>query len=161
MGQRVKAAFATGSVLLWVVLLGSCARQPEASGTSTPASSLAPPPQIARTWPESVATKEELLKLGTFSPRWTKLEHEGIGIAVAVEELPTDSESYINVIGYVHNRHFREWRRFFDVQLRGAGGVEVRHEVQAKRIVVVGTANNDLRDQRLFAFDLRAVHDDR
>jgi len=111
-------------------------------------------------WPDAVTTKEQLLALGSFEPEWKEFVYDGMQLAVAVETLPTDSESYIDLVGYVLNRHFHEWRRFFVVQIRSAGGIEVRID-ESGMLEALGTANNDLRGKRLFAFDLRAVYDDR
>jgi hypothetical protein len=75
-------------------------------------------------WPESVETVADLDGLGFFNAKWTHFEHDKMRIAVAVEDWPTDGESYIDVYGYVFNVHFEQWRRFLAVKIRGAGLVE-------------------------------------
>jgi hypothetical protein len=92
---------------------------------------------------------------------WKELRHGGMELAVAIETLPTDNESYIDVYGYVYNRHFQEWRRFLAGQIRGAGGLEIRLDDATGVLSAVGAANNDLRGKPLLTFDLRAVDDDR
>jgi hypothetical protein len=112
-------------------------------------------------WPESVETVAELDGLGFFNAKWTHFEHDKMRIAVAVEDWPTDGESYIDVYGYVFNVHFEQWRRFLAVKIRGAGLVELDYDQRAGRLSVIGRANNDMYGQRLFTFDLGAVYDDR
>jgi hypothetical protein len=144
-----------------------CTSQPSPTRSATTTSSTVPatpasaPAAAPFSWPESAATDAELSAIGAFNPTWNRFDFNGMKLAVAVEVWPTDGESYIDLHGYVYNLHFREWRRFFGVKVRGAGGVDVRLEEREGLLVAVGTANNDLREQRVFVFDLRAVHDDR
>lgn len=130
-----------------------------APAASAPSRTTVEKESTASSWPFEVETKDELLRLGVYSPEWKQLTFEGMDLAIAIETMPTDGESYIDVRGYVFNRRFKSWRRFFDVQVRGAGGVNV--SVDGSDLVVTGTANNALRGEALFTFDLRAVHDDR
>jgi len=111
-------------------------------------------------WPQQAKSVAELRRLG-MSPEWHELVHDWMKIAVVVETLPSDGESYIDVYAYIYNHHFREWRQFFAVKVRGAGGVAVELDSQSGRLEVLGTANNALGRRPLFTFDLAAVHDDR
>lgn len=110
----------------------------------------------SRAWPLSVKTRAQLSSLGMFgAPTWNNFTHEGRELAVATETSPTDNESYIDVHGYVRNRHFDEWRRFFAVKIRGAGMVNVQMSESLGTLSVVGAANKPQ-----FTFDLRAVMGD-
>jgi hypothetical protein len=113
------------------------------------------------TWPRAVKTRELLLHTGLFAPEWAEISHNGKQVAVAIETLPTDGESYIDVYAYVFNRYFREWRQFIAVKIRNAGTVELEHDEQTGSLAIIGRANNDLNGARLLSFDLRAVSDDR
>jgi hypothetical protein len=104
-----------------------------------------------------------LRRFGFFHPgvEWKEFQYKGLDLAVGIETLPTDNESYIDVYAYVFNRHFKEWRRFVATQIRGAGLIEVRVDAAAGTLTAVGAANNDLRGKAVLSFDLRAVYDDR
>jgi len=172
-------------MVVMVMLLVGCQKQPASGTTSTIAAAASQPstsamlrpttgPAVSTSpratklaapnpfaWPQSVKTRKELLATGHFPKKWTELTHNGMKIAVAIEELPTDSESYIDVYGYVYNLHFTEWRQFFAVKIRGAGDILLRHDKAAGLLSVRGAANNDLNGKPLFTFDLSAVYDDR
>lgn len=154
------------ALLLVAGLLAACGPRPAApapcAASSQPAGDRVDR-VAAAAWPLAAPAPDGLRALGTFrpGPEWRHFEVRGMKVAVATEVLPSDGESYIDLYGYVHNRRFREWRRFLAVQLRGAGHLEVRLDEATGTLVAVGAANNDLRGQPLFTFDLRAVHDDR
>lgn len=114
-------------------------------------------------WPEVVASREALRRAGRFGLgiAWTELQYDRMELAVAVEELPTDGESYIDVYAYVFNRRFREWRRFLAAQVRCAGQLDIRVDASAGTLQALGAANNELGGKALLTFDLRAVRDDR
>jgi hypothetical protein len=152
-------------VLVLGVLLSSCRPHPPAAAAprGRAGATNRDCPERPSAWPLAVASKDALRALGSFrpGPEWRHFDYRGLAVAAAIDVLPSDGESYIDVYGYVHNRHFREWRRFFAVQIRGAGLLELRLDEATGTLAAVGAANNDLKDQPLFAFDLRAVHDDR
>ena len=132
------------------------------AGATSPPDARAPTTESAA-WPEAVKTREQLLALGEFrpGPEWKQLTYRGMELAVAAETWPSDNESYISIYGYMHNVHFKEWRRFVAVQIRGAGAVDLRLDETTGVLAVVGAANNELKGKALFTFDLAAVSDDR
>jgi len=118
-------------------------------------------PQGPQYWPRSVKTKDELRKKGLFPADWKWLEDDGMQIGIAVVDRPTDSESYIDVFGYIYNRSFKEWRPFLTANLRNAGDVKIDLDRKHGALKVVGAAKNDLNGRVLVLWNLAALSDDR
>ena len=109
--------------------------------------------------PETAATKAELRE---FLPvKWKWFEHEGMKIAVGVYVLPSFGESYIDVYGYVDNKHFKQWRRSCIVKTRNAGRVEVLLDSKQGFVKVIGAANNRLKGKTIVMWNIAALSDGR
>jgi len=65
-------------------------------------------------------------------PDWTIHEIDGMEILVGISELPTDSEPYFDIHGYVYNRSFKEWRPFCLVKLRNVFQVKTQLDKDAR-----------------------------
>ncbi|MCH8046713.1 MAG: hypothetical protein IID44_23670 [Planctomycetes bacterium] len=110
--------------------------------------------------PEAAATKAELRESIPLA-EWKWLEHDGMKIAVGVYVLPSFGESYIDVYGYVYNRHFKEWRQFCIAKTRNAGHVEVLLDPKQGFVKVIGAANNRLKGKTVVMWNIAALSDGR
>lgn len=108
-------------------------------------------------WKPSAKTLKELRSFGLSDTRWQLLRYKGLRLALTLYAWPTDSVSVIDIVGYVYNEHFREWRRFCLTTARRV--VDARLELDAKRgmLRVVGTGNNELRGKTILAWNLEAM----
>ncbi|MBC8871959.1 MAG: hypothetical protein H8E44_21220 [Planctomycetes bacterium] len=148
----------TGMVVLAAVVIEARAAEIE-QPSQTPVVKI--DPQGPHCWPRSVKTKDELRKKGLFPADWKWLEYDGMQIGIAVVDRPTDSESYIDVFGYIYNQSFKEWRHFLTADLRNAGDVKIDLDMKHGALKVVGAAKNDLNGRVLVLWDLAALSDDR
>jgi len=107
--------------------------------------------------PETAATKAELREFLPMTADWKWLEHEGMKIAVGVYVRPSFGESYIDVYGYVYNRHFKEWRQFGIARTRYAGHVEILLDSKQGLVKVIGAANNRLKGKAIAMWNTAAL----
>ncbi|MCA9521824.1 MAG: hypothetical protein KC609_12660 [Myxococcales bacterium] len=108
-------------------------------------------------WKASAKTLVELRSFGLSDTRWQMLRYKGLRLAMTLYAWPMDSVSVIDIVGYVYNEHFREWRRFCLATARRV--FDAKLELDAKRgmLRVVGTGNNDLRGKTILAWNLGAI----
>jgi hypothetical protein len=109
---------------------------------------------------ESAATKEEVKKSLLFAERWHEASFAQRQYLFALVVLPTDGESYIDLHGWIYNKAFKEWRRLWLVKTRNLGNAKLSIDKKAGVVVLSGAANNELKGQEVFRFDLRATSDD-
>ncbi|APR76750.1 Hypothetical protein A7982_02097 [Minicystis rosea] len=108
----------------------------------------------------SAKTAEELQAALPLSRDWQRHDHRGMQILTGVSDLGTSGESYLDVHGYVYNRHFAEWRRFCMVKTRSVGQIHVGIDEAMGVLFVEGRAQNHLRGKRVVLIDLATVSDD-
>jgi len=82
-------------------------------------------------------------------------------ILVGALTLPTDSEPYINIHGYVYNRYFKEWRRFCLVKLRNVFQVRMQLDKDARVLRFFEDANSSLKGRCVFQISIAVLSDDR
>jgi len=109
----------------------------------------------------SAETIEELAFADIFGTDWKIYEVDGMQILVGLLELPSDGESYIDVFGYVYNRHYEEWRRFCLVKTYGVYLATIQVDEDEGTIFLIGGANNEFKGKRLFQIDIGVLSDDR
>lgn len=109
---------------------------------------------------DSAKTIGEIKKALTLPAEWTEGTFDGRKFLFALVELPTDSESYIDVHGWIYNEYYQEWRRFLKVNTRNLGQAKLFLDTQNGVVSVRGAANNDLNEADTLRFDLRATSND-
>lgn len=109
---------------------------------------------------DSAATKEAVKKSVLFATLWKEATFAKRDFLFALAELPTSGESYIDLHGWVYNKSFKEWRRFCLVKTRNLGNAKLSIDEKTGVVVLSGAANNELKGQEVFRFDLRATSDD-
>ena len=109
---------------------------------------------------DSAKTIGEVKRSLLFPADWTEGEFEGRKFLFALAEFPSDSESYIDLHGWIYNEYFREWRRFLSVKTRNLGGAKLRLDGRAGVVAVRGAANNEFNGAEVLRFDLRATSSD-
>ena len=92
---------------------------------------------------------------------WTMHEIDGMKILIGLSELPTDSEPYIDINGYVYNRSFKEWRPFCLVKLRNVFQVKTQIDKDARVLRFFEDANSSLKGKCVFQINIAALSDDR
>jgi hypothetical protein len=109
---------------------------------------------------DTAATKEAVKKSVLFAKSWHEASFAKRQFLFALAEFPADGESYIDLLGWIYNKSFKEWRRICLVKTRGLGKAELSIDEKKGVVVLRGTANNELKGQEVFRFDLRATSDD-
>jgi hypothetical protein len=109
---------------------------------------------------ESAATKEDLKKSVLFAHSWHEASFAERHFLFALSVWPTDGESYIDLHGWIYNKSFKEWRRICLVKTRNLGNAKLSIDEKTGVVVLSGAANNELKGQVVFRFDLRATSDD-
>ncbi len=114
-------------------------------------------PTVAGIGQISVPRNADFNELDRTEPQWHRFEFNDKNIAVAVVTVPSFGNSYIDVYGYVYNDRLSEWRRFLAANTQDAGRVEVSVDNTSGQLIVIGAANNLLKNKTIVAFDLRAM----
>jgi len=109
---------------------------------------------------DSAATKEEVKKSVLFAQSWHEATYAKRQYLFALADWPTSGASYIDLHGWVYNKHFKEWRRICLVKTRHLGKAKLSIDEKKGMVLLSGAANNDLKDQVVFQFDLRVTDDD-
>jgi len=109
----------------------------------------------------SAKTIEEITSPDICGTDWKIYEVDGMQILAGLCELPSDGESYIDVFGYVYNRHYEEWRRFCLVKTRGVGLATIQIDEDEGTLFLIGGANNRFKGKRVFQIDIGVLSDDR
>ncbi len=110
---------------------------------------------------KAAKTKDVLRRSGVFPAKWTWLEHNGMQIGIGVVDLPTVSEPYIEVFGYVYNRHFKEWRSFCSASLRNVFTLNVELDKKHAVLKLLDGSNNDGKGKVVLQWNLAYLSDDR
>lgn len=109
---------------------------------------------------DSAVTKEEVKKSVPFAQSWHEATYAKRQYLFALTDGPADSASYIDLHGWIYNKHFKEWRRICLVKTRHLGTAKLSIDEKKGMVVLRGAANNDLKGQVVFQFDLRVTDDD-
>jgi hypothetical protein len=114
---------------------------------------------------KSVKTKDELSKLvdriWRAPAEWTWLEYDGMQVGIGVVDRTVFSEPRLDVYGFVYNRHFKEWRRFNNANLRHAAKVKIELDKENAVLKLVDATNNDRNGKLILQWSLAYLSDDR
>jgi hypothetical protein len=108
---------------------------------------------------DSAKTVDEIKNRVPFATTWKETTFADRKYLFATTHIG-DGESYIDLHGWIYNRHFKEWRRILKIKTRGLGKAELLIDNQKGTLSLRGAANNDLKGVEVFRFDLRVTNDD-
>jgi hypothetical protein len=109
--------------------------------------------------PDTAKTVQEIKESVALDSEWKETEFAKRKFLFALT-FEGDGESYIDLHGWIYNRHFKEWRRILTVKTRNVGNAELFIDDQKGVLSLRGASNNDLKGVEVFRFDLRATSND-
>ena len=109
--------------------------------------------------PDSAKTIEEIKKGVLFAVQWKESTFAKRQYLFAVTSTG-DGASFIDLLGWIYNRHFKEWRRIVNLKTRHLGNTELLIDEKTGLVSLKGAAYNEFEKVEVFRFDLRVTSDD-